>query len=133
MQCIPVDADSGPAIQAKMLDLALRNGFKLKEITSDLGLNALADDWSDGYFYAEIPLPGRGEECRRFIYRAGDGNGATGHGGRGAVPLQFGREVLAEVTQNPDIGQWKACVVSNEKEEEWTAKFRKSLARVSGS
>ncbi len=136
VQCIPVDADSGPTIQAKMLDLALRNGFKLKEITSDLGLNALEDDWSDGYFYAEIPLPGRGEECRRFIYRAGDGNGATGgtgHGGRGSVPLQFGREVLAEVMQNPDIGQWKACIVSNEKEEEWTAKFRKSLARVPGS
>ncbi|KAL3758295.1 hypothetical protein ACHAWU_004260 [Discostella pseudostelligera] len=133
VQCIPVDADSGPAIQAKMLELALRNGFKLKEITSDLGLNALEDDWSDGYFYAEIPLPGGGDECRRFIYRAGDGsneNGASSHGGRGTVPLQFGREVLAEVMQNPDIGQWKACVVSQEKEQEWTTNFRKSFQSI---
>ena len=136
VQCIPVDADSGPVIQAKMLELALRNGFKLKEISSDLGLNALEDDWSDGYFYAEIPLPGGGGEFRRFIYRVGDGknaNGGAGNGARGTVPLQFGREILSEVMQNPDIGQWKACVVSKEKEEEWTSRFRKSLARVSGS
>ena len=136
VQCIPVDANSGPTIQSKMLDMASRVGFQLKEITSDLGLNALDDDWSDGYFYAEIPLPGGGDEFRRFIYRAGgeDSGGADNNGGgrRGpTVPLQFGREVLAEVMDNPDIGQWKACVVSKEKEEELTIAFRKSLSSVS--
>ena len=136
VQCIPVDANSGPTIQSKMLDMASRAGFQLKEITSDLGLNALEDDWSDGYFYAEIPLPGGGDEFRRFIYRAGgeDSGGADNNGGgrRGpTVPLQFGREVLAEVMDNPDIGQWKACVVSKEKEEELTIAFRKSLNSVS--
>jgi len=136
VQCIPVDANSGPTIQSKMLDMASRVGFQLKEITSDLGLNALEDDWSDGYFYAEIPLPGGGDEFRRFIYRAG-GEGSGGadnnNGGRRGptVPLQFGREVLAEVMDNPDIGQWKACVVSKEKEEELTIAFRKSLSSVS--
>ncbi|KAL9188653.1 hypothetical protein ACHAXT_007031 [Thalassiosira profunda] len=126
VQCVPVAAGSGPTIQSKMLEMALRSGFQLKEITSDLGLNALEDDWSDGYFYAEVPLPGGGDEFRRFIYRAGDGS----NGGGGKVPLQFGREVLAEVMGNADVGQWKACVVSKEKEEELTTEFRKSLSSV---
>ncbi|KAL7472403.1 hypothetical protein ACHAXS_012810 [Conticribra weissflogii] len=138
VQCIPVDADSGPAIQSKMLEMAIRAGFQLKEITSDLGLNALEDDWSNGYFYAEIPLPGGGNEFRRFIYRAGEGGGANGNGGgsggggggRGHVPLQFGREVLAEVMGKPDVAQWKACVVNQEKEEEMTVEFRKSLETI---
>jgi len=135
VQCIPVDADSGPAIQSKMLEMSTRAGFQLKEITSDLGLNALEDDWSSGYFYAEIPLPGGGNDFRRFIYRAGDGGangggGGSGGRGRGHVPLQFGREVLAEVMGKPDIAQWKACVVSQEKEEEMTVEFRKSLENI---
>jgi len=139
VQCVPVDAGSGPTIQSKMLEMASGHGFKLKEITSDLGLNALEDDWSAGYFYAEIPLPGEGVEFRQFIYRAGaegDGENAGGGGhrrGRGgtAVPLQFGREVLAEVLGNPDVGQWKACMVSTEKEEELTTQFRESLSNAS--
>jgi len=135
VQCIPVDANSGPTIQSKMLDMASRVGFQLKEITSDLGLNALEDDWSDGYFYAEIPLPGGGDEFRRFIYRAGGEDSGVGNDNNGSrrgptVPLQFGREVLAEVLDNPEIGQWKACVVSKEKEEELTIAFRKSLSSV---
>lgn len=137
VQLIPVDADSGPTIQSKMLEMALKSGFQLKEITSDLCLNALEDDWSNGYFYAEIPLPGGGDEFRRFIYRAGGDesnvNGGGSHHGRGTVPLQFGREVLAEVLGNDDVGHWKACVVSKEKEEELTAEFRKSLSNVSPS
>ncbi|KAL3777172.1 hypothetical protein ACHAW5_009296 [Stephanodiscus triporus] len=132
VQCIPVDLDSGSTIQKVMVDMASKAGFRLKEITGDLGLNALEDDWSNGYFYAEIPLPGGGDEFRRFIYRAGDGNDDINnsdncHRGQGTVPLQFGREVLAEVMCNPDISQWKACVVSQEKETEFTAEFRKSL------
>jgi hypothetical protein len=125
VQCIPVDLDSGPMIQKVMVDMASKAGFRLKEITGEIGLYALEDDWSDGYFYAEIPLPGGGDEFRRFIYRAGDGKGDISN--RGTVPLQFGREVLAEVMGNPDISQWKACVVSQEKETELTTEFRKSL------
>ena len=34
---------------------------------------------------------------------------------------------------NADIAQWKACVVSKEKEEELTAAFRTSLSNVSTS
>jgi hypothetical protein len=127
VQCIPIDAGSGPSVQSKMLEMAMYAGFQLKEITSDLGLGALVDDCSGGYFYAEIPLPGGGNECRRFIYHAGEGGNDMNSG---TVPLQFGREVLAAVMENPDIGQWKACVVSQEKESELTIAFRKSLATV---
>ena len=70
---------------------------------------AAADDDAapGGYFYAEVPLPGGGDEFRRFIYRVGfeDSGGTDNNNGgrRGTVPLQFGREVLAEVMDNPDI------------------------------
>lgn len=128
VQCIPVEAGSGPAIQSKMLEMSVRNGFHLREITSELSLNALEEDWSNGYFYVEIPLGG-GDEYRRFIYRAGDKSGDE-QGSRTHVPLQFGREVLAEVLNKPEIGHWKACVVSREKEEELTASFRTSLASL---
>jgi len=138
VQVIPVETGSGAAIQSKMLEMAQRNGFQLKEITSDLGLNALEDDWSEGYFYAEIPLPGGGDQFRRFIYSAsavaGDGNNTNGGNRRGrGVPLQFGREVLAEVLENAAIAQWKACVVNKEKETEMTEEFRKSLSNVPAS
>ena len=126
VQCIPVDLDSGPVIQKMMMAMANKAGFHLKEITGDLALNALEDDWSDGYFYAEIPLPGGRDEFRRFIYRAGDGNDDNNNRQR-SVPIQFGREVLAEVLRNPDLSHWKACVVSQERETELTAEFRKSL------
>eukprot|EP00804_Cyclotella_cryptica_P021812 CCRYP_000803-RC/>CCRYP_000803-RC protein AED:0.13 eAED:0.13 QI:0/0.33/0/1/0.33/0/4/0/756 len=128
VQCIPVDAGSGPSIQSKMLEMAVYAGFQLKEITSDLGLGALVDDFSGGYFYAEIPLPGGGHDFRRFIYHAGEGGNEKVNSG--TVPLQFGREVLAAVMENPDIGQWKACVMSQEKESDLTIAFRKSLASV---
>ena len=121
IQCIPVDEGSGPAIQSKMMEMALQANFKLKEITSDLGLPALGGDWDDGYFYAEVPLPGGGG-YRRFVYNAGEEGGT--------VPLQFGREVLAEVAGNEKIGQWKACLVSQEKEEELAFAFRKSLETI---
>jgi len=130
VQCIPVEAGSGPAIQSKMLEMSVRSGFQLREITSELSLNALEEDWSAGYFYVEIPLGG-GDEYRRFIYRAGDASGNEQGSSRAHVPLQFGREVLAEVLNKPEIGHWKACVVSKEKEEELTASFRTSLASLS--
>jgi hypothetical protein len=126
VQCIPVDLDSGPMIQKIMMAMASKAGFHLKEITGDLGLNALQDDWSDGYFYAEIPLPGGRDEFRRLIYSAGDGNDDNNNR-QGSVPIQFGREVLAEVLRNPNLSHWKACVVSQERETELTAEFRKSL------
>ena len=134
VQCIPVDTGSGPAIQSKMLAMAAKAGFQLREITSELSLNALEEDWADGYFYVEIPLPGEGGEYRRFIYRAGDNVANTKDNGQASgrvqVPLQFGREVLAEVLNKPEVGHWKACVVSKEREEELTAQFRNSLAQT---
>ena len=124
IQCIPVDAGLGPKIQSKMLEMATRAGFKLKEITGEIPLSSLDDDWSEGYFYAEVPLPG-GDEYRRYLYRVADGGGS-----KSFVPIQFGREVLAEVMDNPDVAQWKACVVSKEREEEWTKQFRESLSDI---
>lgn len=111
-----------------MLEMARNFGFDLKEISSDLSLTALEDDWSAGYFYAEVPLAG-GSEYRRFIYRAQPRNGGES---KVFVPLQFGREVLAAVTGKSEIGHWKACVLEQDKEKELTEKFRTSLESGSG-
>ncbi|EJK68180.1 hypothetical protein THAOC_10664, partial [Thalassiosira oceanica] len=40
--------DWGPKIQSKMLEMATRSGFKLKEITGEIPLSSLDDDWSEG-------------------------------------------------------------------------------------
>jgi len=119
VQCIPVDQGLGPVMQSKMMEMAIGNNFKLKEITSDLGLPALGGEWDEGYFYAEIPLPGGGG-YRRFVYNAAESGG-------GNVPLQFGREIIAAAMGDERISQWKACLVSHEKEEELTVAFRKSF------
>ena len=65
------------------------------------------DDEDDGgYFYAEVPITSK--ECKRFLYKASPNAGAV-------VPLQFGREVLAQVLDKPDLAHWKACVQETER------------------
>ena len=62
----------GPVMQSKMMDMAIRNNFKLKEIMSDLGLPALGGEWDDSYFYAEIPVAGRRQISSLCLQCSGD-------------------------------------------------------------
>ena len=124
VQCIPVPRGSGMNLQATLLAMAkAAGGFELREINSDLGLAAFANsskgDEDLGYFYAEVPTSAK--EYKRFIYKA------DASARRRSVPLQFGREVLASVLDNPDFAHWKACVLDTEKETELSAAFRKSF------
>lgn len=124
VQCIPIERGLGMKLQATMIALAKSTPkFDLKELNSDLALAAMASDDDDedsgGYFYAQVPISSK--ETKRFLYKA------PANGG-GAVPLQFGREVLAQVMDNPDLAHWKACVEDEEKETALTAAFRESFA-----
>ena len=116
VQCVPVPKNIGIKLQATMLGMAKASGFPLRELNSDLGLAAMTED---GYFYAEVPLSRN--EFKRFLYRAGN-DGAP-------VPLQFGREILASVLDDPDLAHWKACVLSEEEETSLATKFRDSFSK----
>jgi len=56
--------------------------------------------------------------------KGGGKGGGFGGGGGGRVPVQFGREVLAELMGMPERGHWKACVQTQEEEEAATEAFK---------
>ena len=118
VQCVPVPPGSGPKLQATMLHMAKKD-FALRPVNSDIPLSSLTADHEEGYFYAEVPISTK--EYKRFLYRATDGT-RNAH-----IPLQFGREVLASVLDNPDLAHWKACVVDEEQETKLATAFRESF------
>ena len=135
VQCIPVERKLGLKLQTTMLAQARKLGMELREINSDVALRAvLSSDEEDGseggYFYAEIPFAA-GNECKRFLYKAGGGS-VAGPGGAVSVPLQFGREVLAAVLGKPELAHWKSCVVDQDQEASIATDFRESFAKASG-
>lgn len=115
VQCVPVPKNLGTKLEATLVGMARLSGFNLKELNSDVGLAGMSER---GYFYAEIPFSK--SEPKRFLYRAVDG---------ASVPLQFGREVLASVLDNPDLAHWKACVLNEQEEISLAAKFRESFSK----
>jgi len=124
VQCIPVERKLGLKLQATMLAQARKLGMELREINSDVALQAVLSDEDDagdagGYFYAELPVSGS-SEYKRFLYKAGASTNTT-------VPLQFGREVLAAVLGRPELAHWKSCVVDKEQEASIAADFRSSF------
>ena len=115
LQCVPVAPDIVIPLQATIVALARKAGFALREINSDLGLQALSDA-EEGYFYAEL----MSRDTKRFWHPSS---------GTSRVPLQFGREILAVVMDQPDLAHWKACVLDKEKEQELAMEFRKSFEK----
>ena len=125
VQCIPIKRGLGIKLQATMMAMAHSiPSFDLRELNSDLALRAMTSDEGDGgYFYAEIPISSK--ENKRFLYTA---KGEEDRGGA-VVPLQFGREVLASVLEEPNLAHWKACVLDQEKETNLANAFRESFAK----
>ena len=140
INCIPVDRGLGPKIHARMMSMAT---FDLRPIQNpDIATCAVLGDeeeWDGGYFYAEICIGGgakdvRKGEIQRFLYKASSASAAAEPSEEGCkkknnVPVQFGREVLASVHGNADLGHWKACVVGKDKEEDLAIKFRDGLGK----
>jgi diadenosine tetraphosphate (Ap4A) HIT family hydrolase len=126
VQCIPVERKLGTRIQATMMAQANNLKLDLREVNTDVGIQALLNDDSDsvenycGYFYAEIPFGG---EYKRFLYRAKEDD-------KSKVPMQFGREVLAAVLGKPDLAHWKSCVLDEENEKLTATAFRESFQKI---
>ena len=118
IQCVPVPRDCTTRLHSVMLQHAKASGFDLRPIQSDLGVKAMIQK-DDSYFYAEIRTR---TNQQRFLYRRGaDDENAS------SVPLQFAREVLASVLNNPKLAHWKACVVDQEQETKLASDFRTSF------
>ncbi|KAL7560251.1 hypothetical protein ACA910_015471 [Epithemia clementina (nom. ined.)] len=146
VQCVPIAKGLGTKLHATMMTQARKIGIPLREISSDLGMTALVrnhDDNDDddgnaknskakensGYFYAEIVSSSTSSSTpqrKRFLYKASqqESSGTTV-----AVPLQFGREILAAVMGKPEIAHWKSCVASQEEETKLAKQLRDSLAK----
>jgi diadenosine tetraphosphate (Ap4A) HIT family hydrolase len=118
VQCVPVPRDCTTRLHSVMLQHAKASGFDLRPIQSDLGVKAMIQK-DDSYFYAEIRTR---TSQQRFLYRRGADNENAS-----SVPLQFAREVLASVLNNPKLAHWKACVVDQEQETKLASDFRTSF------
>jgi len=118
IQCVPIPRDSSTRLQATMMAHAKASGFDLRQIQSDLGVKAIIEK-NDSYFYAEIRSR---SNVQRFLYRLG-----AEEQNSGSIPLQFAREVLASVLNNPKLAHWKACVVDKEQETQLASTFRNSF------
>jgi hypothetical protein len=132
VQCIPVKSEYVSNLIGSLMKLASQAGFSLKEVNTGLSVTALinnaqeddaGDSKNSGYFYAEVPV-GRGMDARRFLFVA-SGNGGV----RSPVPIQFGRYVAADATQEPQKAEWKACLVSQEEETASATAFRECVTK----
>lgn len=123
IQCVPIPRDSSTRLQSTMMAHAKASGFDLRVIQSDLGVKAILEK-DDSYFYSEIRTA---SHVYRFLYRR-----AAAEKKSSSVPLQFAREVLASVLNNPKLAHWKACVVDKDQETKLAADFRTSFTELHG-
>jgi Protein similar to CwfJ C-terminus 1 len=136
VQCVPVPRGLGSKIELTLKAQAAKNGIhpQLREITGDLPMSAVlrsSDGQDDGYFYVEVPGGiGGYKDVKRFLYQPTNDNGDSSAGGhsRSSVPIQFGREIIAAVFNDPQLAHWKSCVLDTEKEKELATELRQSLA-----
>ena len=138
VQCIPIPRFLGLKLQSTLLAQGRKYGLDIREINTDLGLNAILNNTNDdnndtrnegGYFYAEIPILGR--DTKRFIHKVTSSTPTLSGRDRSGVNMQFGREVLALVLEDPKIAHWKSCEVDSEEEAAMAAKFRESFEKAS--
>ena len=137
VQCIPIPRTLGLKFQSTLLAQGRKYGLDIREINTDLGLNAIlsANDDNDGmtndggYFYAEVPMLGR--DFKRFIHKVKTSTPTLSGRDRSGVNMQFGREVLALVMEDPKIAHWKSCQVDSEQEADMAVKFRESFEKAS--
>ncbi|KAL8450780.1 hypothetical protein Emag_003068 [Eimeria magna] len=104
---------------------ARRAGLSLQKLSaaSDVqSLRELAKDTRLGYFYVEIPgvCTAQGQSIDRFLHVQSAGDG-------GKIPMNFGREVMAELLGEKAKVSWQACVVPRDEEERLAAELRQMI------
>ncbi|KAL8454581.1 hypothetical protein Emed_000302 [Eimeria media] len=104
---------------------ARRAGLSLQKLSasSDVqSLRELANDPRLGYFYVEIPgvCTAQGQSIDRFLHVQSAGDG-------GKIPMNFGREVMAELLGEKAKVSWQACVVPRDEEERLAAELRQMV------
>lgn len=98
------------------------NMQKLRAAPDVSVLRGLASNTHMGYFYVEIPgvCTAQGQTIDRYLHVqvAGDS---------GKIPMNFGREVMAELIGEKDKVNWQTCVVPRDEEERLADVLRKLL------
>jgi hypothetical protein len=95
-----------------------RQGLDLVTLASDASLQDTGDDF---YFYVEIWTPGAvaaSSPSTRLLHRAKNTR----------IPVQFGREVMANLLGCPERSFWKSCEVSQKAEEEAADNFKATFS-----
>ena len=131
VQCIPIDTCDARDLYQTLTQMLSKYDVELKEVSSDLGLKAVIQSQGDtdekpssqGYFYIELPMPDGGK--KRFVYIRDEQDE-----NKRFVPLQLGREVAATcMKMDLEKAEWKACVLSKDKEAELAANLRSSIEK----
>ena len=100
---------------------------KLPAAASLSSLRELASDPHLSYFYLELPglNTAQGQIIDRYLHVQSKEDRNNGR-----VPMNFGREVMAELIGAQDKVNWQACVVSREEEERLARALRRMLEAI---
>ncbi|KEP60221.1 UNVERIFIED_CONTAM: RNA recognition motif-containing protein [Hammondia hammondi] len=134
VQCIPCSRAEGLRAVEVFKKNAHKVGLSFEALLSERNtlafseLAARAPDTEVAYFYIELPgiSTASGQLVERFLYvqrscrkgGASAGSGSkTGGGGFGdRLPMNFGREFIAELIERPELADWQKCIVDPEEE-----------------
>lgn len=123
-QIVPVD----PKHLRSVVDIFKQEGRPRGMRFAELPVNdpeaALPDEpGNEHYFFVEFWLPDEqgaaGAPTNRLVYRCAPGS---------RIPIQFGREVMANLMGAPERGHWKACQVPKDEEARMTEAFKQEFA-----
>ncbi|KFG62636.1 RNA recognition motif-containing protein [Toxoplasma gondii RUB] len=146
VQCIPCSRAEGLRAVEVFKKKAHKVGLSFEALLSERNtlafseLAARAPDTEIAYFYIELPglSTASGQLVERFLYvqqsfrkgGASTGSGSkTGGGGCGdRLPMNFGREFIAELIERPELADWQNCIVDPEEERTRTAELSRLIA-----
>ncbi|OEH79959.1 hypothetical protein cyc_01608 [Cyclospora cayetanensis] len=125
VHAVPCHRSQSMRAEALFEKRARRAGLVLKKMPTDADLTALAELARDphlGYFYVELPglCTARGQTIERYLYVQPGRDSQK-------IPMNFGREVLAELLEAHDKVNWQTCLVPKDEEEKLAAHLRQTL------
>eukprot|EP00897_Mesotaenium_endlicherianum_P011003 jgi/Mesen1/9931/ME000070S09221 len=113
-QVVPLPKEAAGGVRAGFESAAQKFGFDFEAIAPGLEASAMVDEVrrvSKGGNYLCVELP----EGGALMHAVAPGE---------RLPMQFGREVAAELLKMPERGDWKACKVSVEEETKIVEDFK---------
>ncbi|PFH32154.1 RNA recognition motif-containing protein [Besnoitia besnoiti] len=125
VQCVPCSRAEGFRAVEFFKKKAHKAGLRFEELPHDRNalpfsdLAARAPGTESAYFYIELPglSTASGMLVERFLYvqpnaTGGDSRAKTrGSSGGDRLPMNFGREIVAQLIEHPELADWQNCIV----------------------